>query len=110
ACSLVPARLTRPLVFGSSCDPLGRNRFGSQIFAMRPDGSGLRQLTATRGRTIDADGTLHVEIPGPLAYEVLPAIGLSAFTFGAAADSRPSQPVHPTIRSEGLGGARGSVW
>jgi hypothetical protein len=92
--SLLPDRLTGTLAFGSSCDPLGRNRFGSQIFSMRPDGSGLRQLTATRGRTIDPDGTLHVEIPGPLAYQVLPSIALSAFTFraGAAQSSHAGQP------------------
>jgi hypothetical protein len=35
---------------------------------MRPDGSGLRQLTATRGLTVDPDGTVRVEMPGPVAY------------------------------------------
>ncbi len=38
---------------------------------MRPDGSGLRQLTAARGRTIGADGTLRVELPGPFAYSTV---------------------------------------
>jgi hypothetical protein len=56
------------MLFGSSCDPVGGNPFGDQIFAMRPDGSGLRQLTATRGLTTDPDGTVHVELPGPFAY------------------------------------------
>jgi hypothetical protein len=41
---------------------------GDQIFAIGPDGSGLRQLSATRGMTIDPDGTVHVEMPGPFAY------------------------------------------
>src|SRR5262249_46410637 len=36
-------------VFYSTCDPVGANPFGGQIFAMRPDGSKLRQLTAVRG-------------------------------------------------------------
>jgi hypothetical protein len=35
---------------------------------MRPDGSGLRQLTNARGMTTDPDGTVHVEIAGPFAY------------------------------------------
>src|SRR5262249_27205432 len=41
--------VTQTLVFESTCDPLGANPFGTQIFAMRPDGSKLRQLTAARG-------------------------------------------------------------
>jgi hypothetical protein len=65
---LVPDRVTGTVLFGSSCDPVGGNPFGDQIFAMRPDGSGLRQLTATRGLTTDPDGTVHVEMPGPFAY------------------------------------------
>ena len=35
---------------------------------MRPDGTGLRQLTNARGMTTDPDGTVHVELPGPFAY------------------------------------------
>jgi hypothetical protein len=35
---------------------------------MRPDGSGLRQLTNARGMTTDPDGTVHVEVPTPFAY------------------------------------------
>jgi hypothetical protein len=65
---VVPDRVTGTLLFGSSCDPVGNNPSGDQIFAIRPDGSGLRQLTATRGVTIDPDGTVHVELPGPFAY------------------------------------------
>jgi hypothetical protein len=60
--------VTRTIVFDSSCDPLGTNPYGGQLFAMRPDGSGLRQLTATRGFTTDADGAVTVELPGPFAY------------------------------------------
>ena len=67
-CSIVQAEqdaLTGTIVFYSSCDPCGTNPNGGQIFAMRPDGSGLRQLTRARGRFTDADGALVVELPGP---------------------------------------------
>jgi hypothetical protein len=37
---------------------------------MRPDGTGLRQLTATRGLTTDPDGAIHVETLGPFTYPV----------------------------------------
>lgn len=47
--------VTGTVVFPSDCDPLGRNPFGYQMFAMRPDGSGLRQLTNARGRETSAD-------------------------------------------------------
>jgi hypothetical protein len=61
--------VTGAIVFSSSCDVVhGLNPFGEQIFAMRPDGTGMRQLTRTQGRTIDPDGTIHVELPGPFAY------------------------------------------
>jgi hypothetical protein len=60
--------VTQTVVFDSSCDPLGTNPYGSQLFAMRPDGSGIRQLTATRGLTTDADGAVTAELPGPYAY------------------------------------------
>jgi hypothetical protein len=66
--SLVPDRVTGTVLFSSSCDPVGGNPFGSQIFAMGPGGSGLRQLTATRGMTVDPDGTVRFEIPGGIAY------------------------------------------
>jgi hypothetical protein len=58
------------VLFGSGCDPIGSNPSGYQLFAMRRDGSGLRQVTATRGMTIDPDGTVHLEIPGPFAYSL----------------------------------------
>ncbi len=55
---------THTIVFGSSCDPVGLNPYGYQVFAMRPDGSGIRQLTNARGKTVEADGTVRVEAPG----------------------------------------------
>jgi hypothetical protein len=61
-------QVTGIVLFSASCDPFGRNPFGEQIFAMRPDGKGLRQLTDAPGRTFDPDGTVHVEVPGPFAY------------------------------------------
>lgn len=65
---IFPDQVTGTVLFSSSCDPTGGNPFGDQIFAIRLDGTGLRQLTATRGMTADPDGTLHVETPGPFAY------------------------------------------
>ena len=56
------------MIFYSSCDPLGTNPNGAQIFAMQPDGSGLRQLTDSRGLVREADGTYSGELPGPWAY------------------------------------------
>jgi hypothetical protein len=56
------------LLFRSSCDPFGTNPFGGQIFTMRSDGTALRQLTNARGLTVEADGTIAVELPGPVAY------------------------------------------
>jgi cysteine-rich repeat protein len=63
---------TGTVVFGSSCDPFGTNPYGFQLFSMRSDGSGLRQLTATHGMVIEPDGTVRLEVPGPFAY---PAAG-----------------------------------
>ncbi len=60
--------VTRTLVFYSTCDPLGKNPHGGQLFAMRPDGSGLRQLTNAPGLVIEADGTVDTELPGPFWY------------------------------------------
>lgn len=60
---------TGAVLFQSSCDPLGTNPpFGVQLFVMRPDGSGLRQITQTRGMVLDLDGSVSVEAPGPIGY------------------------------------------
>jgi hypothetical protein len=59
---------TKALVFDSTCDPLGTNPYGRQLFAMRPDGSGLRQLTTARGRTLEPDGTVSVQYVGHWSY------------------------------------------
>jgi hypothetical protein len=55
------------VLFVSSCDPLARNPDGEQIFGMRPDGTGLRQLTSFRG-VEESDGSVNVELPGPVRY------------------------------------------
>jgi len=60
-------RGTASIVFASSCDPFGTNPYGEQAFAMRPDGTGLRQLTAARGLRESADGSLAVELAAPWA-------------------------------------------
>jgi hypothetical protein len=60
--------VTHEIVFYSDCDPFDTKTFGSQIFAMRPDGTRLRQLTSTRGRVFEASGAVSVELPGPIAY------------------------------------------
>ena len=62
-------RRTGAVTFTSNCDPVGRNPHGFQIFNMRADGSGLRQLTDARGIEIDTAGTVHVELPGPLSVQ-----------------------------------------
>ena len=59
---------SRTLLFYSECNPLNNmNPNGSQIFAMRPDGSGLRQLTDSQG-LVKAPGGYSGAIPGPWAY------------------------------------------
>src|SRR6185436_21026008 len=58
----------RTLVFDGTYDPYGLHPVGLQVFAARRDGSGLRQLTNYRGMEGSAaDGTLSVELPGPIA-------------------------------------------
>lgn len=61
-------RVTGAIVFDSSCDPLALRPVSQQLFAVRPDGTGFRQLTAYRGMVEEADGTVTVELPGPAAY------------------------------------------
>ena len=63
--------VTSAIVFDSTCDPLHANASGEQIFAMRPDGHGLRQLTDAAGFTENPDGGIRVELPGPFAYSGL---------------------------------------
>jgi cysteine-rich repeat protein len=60
--------VTRSIVFQASCNPLGANPNGGQIFAMRPDGSGLRQLTDAAGIALHPDGTMTAELVSPFAY------------------------------------------
>jgi hypothetical protein len=60
-------RGTGAVHFHSSCDPFGTNPYGEQDFAVWPDGTGLRQLTAWRGLREAADGSLAVELAGPRA-------------------------------------------
>jgi hypothetical protein len=59
---------TQAMLFYSSCDPLGTNPNGGQIFAMRPDGADLRQLTNARGLVTEAGGTVIGELPGPFGF------------------------------------------
>ncbi len=61
-------RVTRTIVFHSACDPFGTGTYGGQVFSVRPDGTGLRQLTGMRGLVREADGAVSVELPGPVAY------------------------------------------
>jgi hypothetical protein len=73
ACTLSSGVLADPVtgtvVFPANCNPsFGTNPNGDQIFAVRPDGTGLRQLTSLRGVQTLADGTLLVELPGPVNY------------------------------------------
>jgi len=57
---------TGALVFDSTCDPVGTNPHdGNQLFALRPDGTGLRQLTYTQGIITHPDRSIDVELPGP---------------------------------------------
>jgi hypothetical protein len=63
--------VTHVLITDSSCDPFGLGTIGDQLFALRADGSGLRQLTAYRGMVVEPDGTVTVELPGPVSYSGL---------------------------------------
>ncbi|MGH7894600.1 MAG: hypothetical protein ACREQL_08020 [Candidatus Binatia bacterium] len=62
---------TGAVPFVSSCDPLGRNPNGEQLFAMRRDGSGLRQITAFRGVEEPSPGVVQVEMAGSVAFSAL---------------------------------------
>ena len=58
-------------MFYSSCDPFGANPYGDQMFAIRVDGTHLRQLTHARGLVTEPDGTVSTENIGPLAYSAI---------------------------------------
>jgi hypothetical protein len=60
--------VTDTIVFTATCGDIRGSGFTAQMFAIRPDGSGLRQLTAARGCVVDADGAVTVEMPGPFGY------------------------------------------
>jgi hypothetical protein len=62
---------TGAIPFVSSCDPVGRNPDGEQLFTMRRDGSGLRQITAFRGVERFPDGALQVEMAGSAAFSAV---------------------------------------
>ena len=53
-------------MFYSSCDPFGANPYGDQLFAIRVDGTHLRQLTHARGLVREPDGTVSSENIGPI--------------------------------------------
>ena len=59
--------VTKAVVFTSTCDPRGAYK-GNQIFAIWPDGNGLRQLTEAAGVAAYPDGSFRVELVGPFAY------------------------------------------
>jgi hypothetical protein len=59
---------SRAVLFHSNCDPFGTNPNGGQVFAIQPDGSGLRQLTDSRGLVKEGPGAYTGELPGPWAY------------------------------------------
>jgi hypothetical protein len=62
------------VVFMSNCDLFGTGVSGEQIFAMWPDGTGVRQLTHAAGCrglcefTLTGKGDTRVELPGFLSY------------------------------------------
>jgi hypothetical protein len=61
---IVADPVTKAVGFVSSCDPLGRARNGEQFFAMRPDGTRLRQTTAFRGVEPLPGGGVQAEMAG----------------------------------------------
>ena len=62
---------TQTLVIHSNCDPLHTNPDGAQLFALQPDGTGLRQLTESRGLVVDSDHTVTVQLPARFAYSAV---------------------------------------
>jgi hypothetical protein len=66
-------RATGSILFTSTCSPNGGTSNGGQILAVRPDGTGLHQLTDTRGMVLGPHRSVTVELPGPSAAPVLVA-------------------------------------
>src|SRR5262249_43999303 len=71
--------VTDTIILNTALDPLhlgappGPYRYSNdQIFALRPDGSGLRQLTSAAGFTALSDGSIRVELPSPFAHPAVP--------------------------------------
>jgi hypothetical protein len=62
---------TGTVMFYATCDPFGTNPYGDQLFAIRVDGTQLRQLTHTRGLGTEPDGTVSTENIGPFAYSAI---------------------------------------
>jgi hypothetical protein len=62
--------VTGTIIFDSTVNALSLPgaAYGDQIFAIRPDGRGLRQLTDAAGGTTNPDGSIRFELPGPYAY------------------------------------------
>jgi len=56
------------VVLNSTCIPGGGVLNGDQLFEMRSDGSGLRQITDTLGAHLDGPGPKIVELPGQMYY------------------------------------------
>jgi len=56
------------VIFDSTCNAFGDTPYGQQVYAIRPDGTGLRQLTHTRGFIRGPNRSGTTELPGPWAY------------------------------------------
>lgn len=61
-------RRTGALIFDSTCNPFGTTPVGRQVYIIRPDGSGLRELTHTSGLVVGGDGSTRTELPQFWAY------------------------------------------
>jgi hypothetical protein len=66
------SRFTGWILFASACDPFGMTSNGTEIVAIRPDGTGLQQLTHTDGFVETADRKVTVQFPDPWASPTLP--------------------------------------
>jgi hypothetical protein len=92
-CSVLQAEqdaTTGTILFYSSCDPFQTNPDGGQIFAMRPDGTGLWQVTRAHGRISsrqglpscsslqDVNASTSVVLPGPFRSATTGSVCLGA--------------------------------